>query len=80
MMRRVAVQIPPSPTDGGVGIVHAVLQHWLGSGGACVDRLVGRFGRNLLFFELLLRYTAIIGGAATPFVREAWACGDRGPV
>ena len=42
MMRRVAVQIPPSPTVGGVGMVHALLQHWLGSGGAYADRLVCR--------------------------------------
>ena len=42
MMRRVAAHIPPSPIDGGVEKVHAVLQHWLWSGGACVDRLVCR--------------------------------------
>ena len=42
MMRRVTVQIPPSPTVGGVGIVHALLQHWWRPGGACADRLVCR--------------------------------------
>ena len=42
MMRRVAVQIPPSPTVGGVGIVHALLQHWWGFGGAWT------FGLNLI--------------------------------
>ena len=34
MMRRVAVQIPPSPTVGGAGIVHALLPQsgWPGVG------------------------------------------------
>ena len=42
MRRRVAAHIAPSPTDGGVGRVHVVLQHWFWSDGACVDHLVCR--------------------------------------
>ena len=80
MMRRVAAHITPSPIDGGVEKVHAVLQHWLWSGGACVDCLVCRLVMICWLFELLLHYAAVIRGAATSFVREAWACGDRGPV
>ena len=38
------------------------------------------FGRDLLFFELLLSYAAVVGEAAASFVSEAGACGDGGLV
>ena len=43
MVRRVAAHLPPSPRDGGVERVHAVLQHLFCSGvGAGMDLLVCR--------------------------------------
>ena len=38
------------------------------------------FGRDLLLFELLLSYAAVVGDASASFVGEAGACGDGGSV
>ena len=81
MMRRVAAHIHPSPIDGGVERESACRVATLGLVWWCLCGTPSvPFGRDWLLFELLLRYAPVIRSAAASFVREAWACGDRGPV